>query len=122
MIGKILSGKVALVAGGSGGIGSAVAVALAEAGADVALTYRSGSERARTVVEAIEKQDRRSLALEVDVRRRADVEKAVALVAEENNGSPRSQSCGFGGRGVGIGGCPGNGDRFGIPRLLHAAR
>jgi 3-oxoacyl-[acyl-carrier protein] reductase len=42
MDGKILSEKVALVAGGSGGIGSAVAVALAEAGADVALTYRSG--------------------------------------------------------------------------------
>jgi 2-hydroxycyclohexanecarboxyl-CoA dehydrogenase len=83
MNGKILSGKVALVAGGSGGIGSAVAVALAEAGADVALTYRSGSERARNVVEAIEKQDRHSLALEVDVRRRADVEKAVASVAEE---------------------------------------
>ena len=83
MDGKILSGKVALVAGGSGGIGSAVAVALAEAGADVGLTYRSGWERARTVIEAIEKQDRRSLALEVDVRRRANVEKAVASVAEE---------------------------------------
>jgi NAD(P)-dependent dehydrogenase (short-subunit alcohol dehydrogenase family) len=83
MDGQILSGKVALVAGGSGGIGSAVAVALAEAGADVGLTYRSGWERARTVVEAIEKQDRRSLALEVDVRRRADVEKAVASVASE---------------------------------------
>ncbi len=80
---KILSGKVALVGGGSGGIGSAVAVALAEAGADVALTYRSGAERARNVVEEIEKRDRRNLALEVDVRRGADVEKAVASVASE---------------------------------------
>jgi 2-hydroxycyclohexanecarboxyl-CoA dehydrogenase len=83
MDGKILSGKVALVAGGSGGIGSAVAVALAEAGADVALTYRSGAERARSVVQEIEKQGRRSVALEVDVRRRTDIEKAVAAAASE---------------------------------------
>jgi 2-hydroxycyclohexanecarboxyl-CoA dehydrogenase len=83
MDGKILSGKVALVAGGSGGIGSAVAVALAEAGADVALTYRSSAERARSVVQEIEKQGRRSVALEVDVRRRTDIEKAVAAAASE---------------------------------------
>jgi 2-hydroxycyclohexanecarboxyl-CoA dehydrogenase len=60
-----------------------VAVALAEAGADVALTYRSGAERARSVVQEIEKQGRRSVALEVDVRRRTDIEKAVAAAASE---------------------------------------
>jgi 2-hydroxycyclohexanecarboxyl-CoA dehydrogenase len=80
---KILAGKIAFVAGGSGGIGSAVAVALAEAGADVALTYRSGVDRARSVVQQIEEKGRRSLSLEVDVRHRADIGKAVAATASQ---------------------------------------
>lgn len=80
---KILAGKIAFVAGGSGGIGSAVAVSLAEAGADVALTYRSGVDRARSVVQQIEEKGRRSLSLEADVRHRAEIEKAVAATASQ---------------------------------------
>lgn len=83
MEGKILAGKVAFVAGGSGGIGSAVAVALAESGADVAVTYRSSAERARTVLQEIEQKNRRGLALEVDVRRRENIEKAVAAAGSQ---------------------------------------
>src|SRR5947208_1790329 len=73
-----LSGQVALVAGGSGGIGGAIAVALAAAGADVAVTYRSGAGRAQAVVEQVAAQGRRVLALEADLRRREAVDRAVA--------------------------------------------
>lgn len=48
-----LSGKVALVTGGSRGIGAAIAVQLAELGATVAIGYSSNEQRARTVVEEI---------------------------------------------------------------------
>lgn len=74
---KLLENKVAFVAGGSGGIGGAVAFALAEAGADVAITYRTGAERARQIVDQITAAGRRALALEVDVRSRKEIERAV---------------------------------------------
>ncbi len=80
---KLLAGKIAFVAGGSGGIGGAVAVALADAGADVALTYRSGMERARSVAQQINDKGRRSLVLAVDVRRPAEIQKAVTDATSE---------------------------------------
>src|SRR5690348_2384096 len=76
--GRPLTGQVALVAGGSGGIGGAIAVGLAAAGADVAVTYRSGADRARAVVEQVGAQGRRALALEADLRSREAVDRAVA--------------------------------------------
>ncbi|MGX7824045.1 SDR family NAD(P)-dependent oxidoreductase [Actinokineospora sp. 24-640] len=69
-----LDGKVALVTGGSRGIGAAIAVVLAEQGADVALTYQSD---ASTVVEAVKATGRRVLALRADARDTAAVERAV---------------------------------------------
>lgn len=51
-----LKNKVALVTGGSRGIGRAIAVALAEAGARVAITYRQSGAEARAVVEEIRKK------------------------------------------------------------------
>jgi NAD(P)-dependent dehydrogenase (short-subunit alcohol dehydrogenase family) len=76
--GQPLIGQVAFVAGGSGGIGGAIAVALAAAGADVAVTYRSGGGRAQEVVEQIAAQGRRAIALEADLRDRVAVDRAVA--------------------------------------------
>jgi 2-hydroxycyclohexanecarboxyl-CoA dehydrogenase len=76
--GQPLLGQAAFVAGGSGGIGGAIALALAAAGADVAVTYRSGAGRAQSIVEEIAAQGRRALALEADLRERPTVDAAVA--------------------------------------------
>jgi 3-oxoacyl-[acyl-carrier protein] reductase len=71
-----LSGKTAFVTGGSRGIGRAIAIGLAEAGADVALTYRERADGAQAVAREIENRGRRALALKMDVADRASVEAA----------------------------------------------
>lgn len=71
-----LEGKTAFVTGGSRGIGRAIAIGLAEAGANVAFTYRSQRTAAENVAREIEAVGKRALALQMDVTRRADVEAA----------------------------------------------
>jgi 3-oxoacyl-[acyl-carrier protein] reductase len=71
-----LHGKIAVVTGGSRGIGRAIAIGLAEAGADVVLTYKDNRTEADKVVAEIEKLDRRALALPMDVTDRRSVEAA----------------------------------------------
>lgn len=61
-----LDNRVALVTGGSRGIGAAVAVRLAESGADVAITYQSDAESAAAVVDRITALGRRGLAVAAD--------------------------------------------------------
>ncbi|QJU59916.1 SDR family oxidoreductase [Sphingomonas sp. AP4-R1] len=61
-----LSGKRALVTGGSRGIGAAIALALAENGADVAFTYQRSAEKAETLVKSIEGTGRRAVAIQAD--------------------------------------------------------
>ncbi|MFD2471413.1 SDR family oxidoreductase [Amycolatopsis silviterrae] len=78
-----LDGKVALVTGGSRGIGAATALRLAEAGADVVLTYAVNAEQAAVVVDRIKALGRRALAVGADSADSAAVEAAVeAAVAE----------------------------------------
>lgn len=72
-----LSGRAALVTGGSRGIGAAIALALAGAGADVAITFERNGERADTVRAAIEAEGRRALVLKADSAEVADVTRAV---------------------------------------------
>ncbi|WP_176599221.1 SDR family NAD(P)-dependent oxidoreductase [Sphingobium sp. 15-1] len=57
---------VAIVAGGSGGIGSAICASLAAAGANVAFTYRSRKDAADAVVASVEAAGRNALAMSVD--------------------------------------------------------
>lgn len=72
-----LNNKVALVTGGSRGIGAAIALALAGNGADVAITYVSAPEKAEEVVKAIESLGRRALAIQADNLDASAVEAAV---------------------------------------------
>ena len=65
-MGYEFDGGVAIVAGGSGGIGSAICEALAAAGSNVALTYRSRKDAADGVVAAVEAHGLGALAVKVD--------------------------------------------------------
>ena len=77
-----LSGKRALVTGASRGIGAAIALALAERGADVAITYERSAERAAEVVRGIEAKGRRGLALQADSADPAAVRRSVEATVE----------------------------------------
>ncbi|MEH2448462.1 MAG: 3-oxoacyl-ACP reductase family protein [Nostoc sp.] len=81
-MGKTLAGKVALVTGGSRGLGAAIAKRLAHDGAAVALTYTSSPQKADEVVLAIEAAGGKALALAADS---ADVEAVKHAVAETVN-------------------------------------
>ena len=61
-----LTGKRALVTGGSRGIGAAIAQALAANGADVAITYQNSAKDAQSIVASIKKLGRRGLAIQAD--------------------------------------------------------
>jgi len=62
-----LDGKVALVTGGSMGIGTAICLDLAKNGADVALTYRKHGDEAKSIAEEIKGMGRKAVAYKVDV-------------------------------------------------------
>jgi len=74
-----LSGRIALVTGGSRGIGRAVALSLAEAGAKVVVNYRQREDEAADVVGAIERAGGHAIAVRADVSKQDEVR---ALVKE----------------------------------------
>jgi NAD(P)-dependent dehydrogenase (short-subunit alcohol dehydrogenase family) len=78
-----LTSKVALVTGGSRGIGAAIARRLARDGADVAITYVSAPDKANSVVAEIESTGRRALAIQADSASPAAVAAAVDRTARE---------------------------------------
>jgi 3-oxoacyl-[acyl-carrier protein] reductase len=77
-----LSGRVALVTGASRGIGAAVALTLAEAGASVAVNYRERADGAEAVVAKIKAMGGRATAIAADVSQSADVAAMVAHVTK----------------------------------------
>ena len=82
----ILKGKAAIVTGGSLGIGSAIALTLAEHGADVAINFRKHKEEADEIVRKIESTGRRGLAVRADVASFEDAGKMVDQVRETFGG------------------------------------
>ncbi len=78
-----LQGKVALVTGASRGIGRAIALALAEAGADVAVNYVSHEHEALDVSKTIEGLGRRSVAVQADVSQAVEVKRSVKTIERE---------------------------------------
>jgi 3-oxoacyl-[acyl-carrier protein] reductase len=72
-----LNGKRALVTGASRGIGAAIAIMLADRGADVAITYESSADKAAKVVNEIEGKRRKALALRADSADPEAVKRAV---------------------------------------------
>jgi NAD(P)-dependent dehydrogenase (short-subunit alcohol dehydrogenase family) len=78
-----LSGKVALIPGGSGGIGSAVSHVLAECGADIIIGYHSNKQRAEDIVEEALQLGRQARADEIDATSLSDVQRWVASVLNE---------------------------------------
>lgn len=80
---KKLAGKVALVTGGSRGIGAATAKALAEEGADVAISYSASPGKAETVVQELKRLGVRAQAFQADQAEPKQVEKLVRDVFEQ---------------------------------------
>src|SRR5438094_9068355 len=77
-----LTGQGSLATGGGRGIGRAIALALADAGADVAITSRNGDD-AEPVAAEIRAKGRRSLALVLDVRTGASIRACFERLARE---------------------------------------
>src|SRR6202521_209293 len=74
---KKLEGKIALITGGSRGIGAAIAKRLAADGANVAITYTNGADAAASVVKEIERAGRKAIAIQADAADAGAVEAAV---------------------------------------------
>ena len=72
-----LKGRVALVTGSSRGIGRSIAMALAQAGADIALNFLSRSADAQAVESQIRQLQRRCVSLQADVSKSSEVERLI---------------------------------------------
>ncbi len=81
-----LEGKTALVTGGSRGIGKSIALELAEAGADVVITYARSVDAASEVVREIESKGRKAKAIQADAVRYNETEAVIATIQNEFSG------------------------------------
>jgi NAD(P)-dependent dehydrogenase (short-subunit alcohol dehydrogenase family) len=84
--GRALSGKTMLVTGAAKRLGRAIALAAAENGADVAITYRDSARQARALVAELAKHDVEALAVRCDVTDEQNVREMVKEVARELGG------------------------------------
>ena len=81
-----LKDKVALVTGGSRGIGAAIVVALSEAGAAVAINFRERADAANALAVDINAAKRRAIAVGADVSKAADVAKMITQITSQLGG------------------------------------
>jgi len=81
-----LSGKVAIVTGGTRGIGAQIVRTLAKQGADVALNYRKSAAEAEELIKELEAMGRKCIAVQADVSSFADAQKMVQTVVETLGG------------------------------------
>lgn len=81
-----LKNRIALVTGASRGIGAGIAIALARAGADIAVNYLDRSDAASAVCSKITAMGRRAIPIQADVSLSADVNRMVAGVEESLGG------------------------------------
>src|SRR5579864_3958056 len=80
---KPLAGKTVLVTGGARRLGRALALAAADAGATVAVTYLDSADEARKLVQRIEQKGGQSLAIRCDVRQEKSIVRAVGVVVRK---------------------------------------
>lgn len=80
---KLLLGQKAMVTGASSGIGRAIAIALAEAGADVVVNYRSGDDAAQEAVEEMTAMGVQALAVKADVADEKQIEDMFRRMIDE---------------------------------------
>src|SRR5580704_17634022 len=84
--GKPLAGKAALITGGARRLGRAIALALAEAGADVAITFRNSAQEAQHTVIDVGSFGGRAVALRCDITEEKSVRSAIKETAKELGG------------------------------------
>ncbi len=78
-----LRDKAALITGGSGGIGRAIAIKLSEMGFNIAISYLNNEEAAREVIAEVEKNNVKGLSIKADVSKEEDVKRIIETVNKE---------------------------------------